>query len=110
MAHLGTRQAGSDFDLVHTIVDDAGAVVDLSTGGTATVTGFLERNGAIYLNGDSVTVTTAASGIVTWTITDTVGLALPAGDYEVHFKSVSASDSTVTRNTTTFTLVKAGDL
>ncbi len=110
MARLGTRQAGSDFALVHTMLDDDGAAVDLSAGGTATVTGFLELNGAIYVDAASVTVTTASSGIVTWSLTDTVSAVLPPGGYRVHFKAVRVSDSAVFRNTDTLKIVRGTDV
>ena len=55
MTHLGTFEAGSDFALIATLQDEDGVAIDL-TGGT--VTGFVERNGATYLNDQSISLTT----------------------------------------------------
>ncbi len=110
MAHLGTRQAGSDFTLVHTIVDDDGDAVDLSAGGTATVTAWLVLDGAIYLNDQSVTVTTASSGIVTLSVADTDSDDLPAGKFKVHWKAVVITGGAVFRNTDTLKIVRGTDV
>ena len=81
--------AGNDFAVTVTLTQNGGSTYDLSVGGTAVVTCSIRAEGA---NVDAiadhvVTVTTAASGIVTLTLTDT-----ETADLQVPSKK--ATDST----------------
>ncbi len=103
MTHLGTFEAGSDFSLIATLQDEDGVAIDL-TGGT--VTGYVTNRGAIYLNALPVSLTTPASGIVTWPFADTDSNKLPAGELDVIWNSVLAGTA-VRIHRDTFTIVRS---
>ncbi len=109
MTHFGTFEGDTDFDLVATLQDQGGTAVDLSVGGSATVTVSVERKGAVYIDDAAVTNTTEASGIVTWSATDTVSIALPAGTLDVIFKAVMGGGA-VRRWRGTMTIVRGAGL
>lgn len=110
MTHLGTFEAGSDFTLISTLNDQDGTVVDLKSGGDATVTGFVERNGAIYLNDRPITLNADADGNpVSWLFEDTDSNKLPAGNFKVLFKAVLSS-AAVRRWRDSFTIVRGSDV
>ena len=109
MTHFGTFESGTDFDLVTTLHDQDGVVIDLSAGGSATVTLDLERRGAVYLNRAAVTNTTEASGIVTYSAADTVSNGWPSGTYDAVFHVVMG-DGAVRRVRGTITMVRGATI
>jgi hypothetical protein len=110
MEHLGTYEAGSDWTFTLTLNDRDGAAVNLKSGGDATLTAFVERNGAIYLNDVSVTIGGDTDGNpVTLPVTDTNSAKLPKGKFDLRIKAV-LSDNTVLRWRQTFAIVTGGDV
>ncbi len=85
---LGTFEAGSTFNLQPTLTDEDGTAINLSS---ATVLGFAEQNGAVYLNDAAVVsgndLTTATNGGAKWSLTATVSAKLPVGRIEIIFQS-----------------------
>ncbi len=85
---LGTFEAGSTFNLQPTLTDEDGTAIDLSA---ATILGFAEQNGAVYLNDATVATAndtvTAANGGAKWSFTATVSAKLPVGRVEIIFQS-----------------------
>ena len=74
--------AGNDFAVTVTLTQNGGETYDLSVGGTAVVTCSIRAEGEREdrIADHAVTVTTAASGIVTLTLldTETIDLAVPS--------------------------------
>ena len=106
--NLGRFEAGSTFDLQPTLTDEDGAAIDLSS---ATVTGFAEQNGALYLNDESVAsgndTVTATNGGAKWPLTATVSAKLPAGRIDITFKSTIGA--TVHRHRAFIVIVRGTD-
>lgn len=110
MTHLGTYEAGSDWTWTLTLNDQDDANVDLKSGGSATITAFISRNNAIYLNDVSVTIGGDADGNpVTFTVTDTNSAKLPSGKFDLRLKAV-LSDATVRRWRHTFDVATGPDV
>ena len=86
---IGTYESDSDFDIVVTLNDQDGIVVDLKSGGDATVTASLKRGGATYLRNASVTLNADPDGNPpTLTIANAAAIKLPAGIFSIHFLAV----------------------
>ncbi len=102
MPHLGTFEAGTDFDLVLAVVDQDGSAIDLSSGSGA---GYISRGQATYLTNDALSSLTSG-GSATWVITKAESGNFPAGIFNVVAEFLtSASKTRIVR--ATFEIVRA---
>ena len=88
MTHLGTYEAGSSWAWTLTLNDQDGSPVDLKSGGDATVLGFVERKGAIYLNDQTISLSADPDGNpVSWAMSKANSAKLPAGEFVALFQA-----------------------
>lgn len=97
MTHLGTYEAGSDWDWVLTLQDQDGSTLNLTS---ATVVASVERNGALYSHDVSVTKEGDADDQpVTFSVTKAISRTYPAGLFRLIIESTESGVSRVWRHT-----------